>query len=132
MIAQIWKFQGPRHHSHRSSTECPCTICRALDADKTKNRGAITGGGPNSPLGTWGAVSVGQQRYITGIRFYKSAAKHRHAYRQFVNGLGTLLASATFTERALQAGAGNFSNPVSVTANTVYVASYHTNCGHFQ
>ena len=45
---------------------------------------------------------------------------------------GTKLATATFTN---ETGSGwqqvTFSTPVAIKANTVYVASYHTNTGHF-
>jgi hypothetical protein len=45
---------------------------------------------------------------------------------------GTLLASAIFTN---ETGSGwqqvNFSTPVAITANTVYVASYHTSVGRY-
>jgi hypothetical protein len=45
---------------------------------------------------------------------------------------GTLLATATFTgETASGWQQVNFATPVSITANTVYVASYHANNGHY-
>lgn len=45
---------------------------------------------------------------------------------------GTLLASATFTnETASGWQQVNFATPIAITANTVYVASYHTNVGEY-
>ncbi len=45
---------------------------------------------------------------------------------------GALLASATFTnETASGWQQVNFSTPVSITAGTTYVASYHTNTGNY-
>ena len=45
---------------------------------------------------------------------------------------GTLLATATFTgETASGWQQVNFATPVAITANTTYVASYHTNVGHY-
>ena len=45
---------------------------------------------------------------------------------------GTLLASATFTGESTSGWQEvNFTTPVAITANTVYVASYHTNTGHY-
>ena len=45
---------------------------------------------------------------------------------------GALLASAPVTG---ESGSGwqqvNFTTPVAITANTVYVASYHINTGHY-
>ena len=48
------------------------------------------------------------------------------------NATGTRLATATFAgETASGWQQVNFSTPVAVVANTVYVASYHTNVGHY-
>ena len=71
--------------------------------------------------------------FITGIRFYKSAAEYRHARRQALDSSsGTLLGSATFTnETASGWQQVIFGTPVAVTANTTYVASYHTPTGHY-
>src|SRR6185437_12367204 len=45
---------------------------------------------------------------------------------------GTLLATATFTnETASGWQQVNFPTPVSITAGSVYVASYHVNTGHY-
>ena len=62
---------------------------------------------------------------IPGVRFYKSAANTGHPRRQPVDRLdGTLLAQATFTsESASGWQSGDFSNPVTISAGTTYVAS---------
>ena len=70
--------------------------------------------------------------YVTGIRFYKATANTgTHVGRLWTN-TGTLLASATFTS---ESGSGwqqvNFANPVAISANTTYVASYSDPNGHF-
>ena len=45
---------------------------------------------------------------------------------------GTLLATATFTDETASGWQQvNFSTPVQITAGTIYVASYHTNVGHY-
>ena len=68
---------------------------------------------------------------ITGIRFYKSSANTGTHVGNLWSSSGTLLATATFSgETASGWQQVNFS-PVSIAANTVYVASYHTNVGHF-
>src|SRR5438477_4053595 len=70
--------------------------------------------------------------YITGIRFYKSAANTGAHIGNLWSSSGTLLASATFTaETASGWQHVNFSGPVAITANTAYVASYHTPIGHY-
>lgn len=69
---------------------------------------------------------------ITGVRFYKSAANTGPHVGNLWSTDGTNLASVTFAD---EPGSGwrqaNFSTPVAVTANTTYVASYHTPSGHF-
>ena len=70
--------------------------------------------------------------FITGIRFYKSAANTGVHTGSLWSASGQLLATATFTG---EGGSGwqqvLFSTPVAVTAGTTYVASYHTNTGHY-
>jgi len=69
---------------------------------------------------------------ITGIRFYKSAANSGTHMGRLWSHTGALLASVTFTgETASGWQQANFSAPVAITANTVYVASYGLTIGHF-
>jgi hypothetical protein len=70
--------------------------------------------------------------YILGIRFYKSAANTgTHIGDLWTNG-GTKIGTATFTnETASGWQEVSFSAPVAITADTIYVASYHTNVGHY-
>jgi hypothetical protein len=69
---------------------------------------------------------------ISGIRFYKSSTNTGTHVGSLWSSSGQLLAQATFTN---ETGSGwqqvKFSTPVAITANTVYVASYHTNVGHY-
>jgi hypothetical protein len=69
---------------------------------------------------------------ITGIRFYKASTNTGTHVGNLWSSTGALLASATFTgETASGWQQVNFSSPVNITAGTVYVASYHTNVGHY-
>jgi hypothetical protein len=69
---------------------------------------------------------------ITGIRFYKSSANTGTHVGRLWGSTGALLASVTFTgETASGWQQANFSTPVAITANTVYVASYGMTIGHF-
>jgi len=70
--------------------------------------------------------------YITGIRFYKGDLNTgTHIGNLWTSG-GALLASATFVnETASGWQTVNFANPVAITANTTYVASYHTDVGFY-
>ena len=98
----------------------------------------------SSAIPTYTAVSDGQaieigvrfrsnvDGYITGIRFYKGSANTGTHVGNLWSTTGTLLASATFaseTESGWQEVL--FSSPVPITANTTYVASYHSASGYF-
>ena len=70
--------------------------------------------------------------YITGVRFFKSAANTGTHVGHLWTSSGTLLASATFTgESASGWQQVNFASPVAVTAGTVYEASYFAPNGHY-
>ncbi|WP_374188725.1 DUF4082 domain-containing protein [Sinorhizobium sojae] len=65
---------------------------------------------------------------ITGLRYYKSAQETGTHTGSLWTSTGTLLASATFTnETASGWQTVIFSQPVSISAGTTYVASYHSN-----
>ncbi len=69
---------------------------------------------------------------ITGIRFYKGATNTGTHSGTLWRSNGQRLATATFSgETASGWQQVNFATPVAITANTVYVASYHTNVGHY-
>lgn len=70
--------------------------------------------------------------FITGIRFYKSAANTGVHIGNLWTLSGTNLAQATFSaETASGWQEVIFNNPVAVTTGTTYVASYHTNSGYY-
>jgi hypothetical protein len=70
--------------------------------------------------------------YITGIRFYKANSNTGTHTATLWTSTGQQLATATFTnETASGWQQVNFAQPVAITANTVYVASYHTNIGNY-
>ncbi|PYV11686.1 MAG: hypothetical protein DMG23_03555 [Acidobacteria bacterium] len=105
---------------------CPCTIWPSTAAPATVDAG------PYSPLELGVQFRADSNGYITGIRFYKSAANTGVHVGNLWSSSGALLASATFTgETASGWQQVNFSNPVAITANTLYVASYHTSVGDF-
>jgi WD40 repeat protein len=70
--------------------------------------------------------------YINGIRFYKSAQNTGTHVGTLWSSSGQQLGRATFSSESASGWQQvNFSNPVQITANTVYVASYHTNVGRY-
>jgi hypothetical protein len=71
------------------------------------------------------ATTAGQ---ITGFRFYKSPQNTGTHVAHLWSAQGTLLTSATFTnETASGWQQVNLSSPVTLTAATTYIVSYHTN-----
>ena len=69
---------------------------------------------------------------ITGIRFYKGTGNTGTHVGNLWTGTGTQLATATFTnETASGWQQVTFATPVSITAGTVYVASYLAPVGHY-
>jgi Domain of unknown function (DUF4082)/Bacterial Ig-like domain len=69
---------------------------------------------------------------ITGIKFYKGPQNTGTHVGTLWTSSGQQLAQATFTsETASGWQQVNFATPVPITANTVYVASYHTNVGKY-
>ena len=69
---------------------------------------------------------------IRGIRFYKASTNTGTHVGNLWSSTGTLLASAVLTEESASGWQQvEFATPVTINANTVYVASYHTNTGHY-
>ena len=89
--------------------------------------------GPDSP------VELGVKFYsevggvIKGIRFYKSSLNSGPHVGNLWSSTGTLLASARFTPNEAPLGwqQANFATPVPIDSFTIYVASYHSNSGHY-
>ncbi|WP_326829770.1 DUF4082 domain-containing protein [Streptosporangium sp. NBC_01810] len=64
---------------------------------------------------------------IRGIRFYKGPANTGTHIGNLWSSSGQLLASATFTDETASGWQQvNFATPITVTADTSYIASYHT------
>src|SRR5215467_14051400 len=105
---------------------CPCT---AWSSSTTPGTASV-----NDPNGVELGVKfrVDLNGFITGIRFYKGPTNTgTHVGNLWTTG-GQPLATATFAnETATGWQQVNFPNPVAVTANTVYVASYYTLTGNY-
>jgi hypothetical protein len=69
---------------------------------------------------------------ITGIRFYKGAGNNGTHTGSLWSSTGTLLATGTFVNETARGWQQlTFANPVGISANTTYIASYHTDTGSF-
>jgi Domain of unknown function (DUF4082)/Bacterial Ig-like domain/Bacterial Ig domain len=109
-----------------TATACPCTI---FPASATPTTASV-----NDPSSVELGVKfrTATNGTITGVRFYKGAANTGTHVASLWTATGTLLATATFTaESATGWQQVNFATPVSVTANTIYVVSYHTTTGNY-
>lgn len=88
--------------------------------------------GPDRPAELGVKFKSDVSGYISGIRFYKASANIGTHVGNLWSSSGTLLASATFTSETESGWQQvNFAKPAEIAANTVYVASYHTNVGHY-
>jgi hypothetical protein len=108
-----------------SNGACPCTIFSGSSAPN------------NTSNNDTNAVELGVKfradnaGFIAGVRFYKFANNGGTHVGSLWTSNGSLLATATFTgESASGWQQVNFNPPVAVSANTTYVASYHTS-GHY-
>jgi hypothetical protein len=89
-------------------------------------------GGPDSSVELGVKFRSDVAGTITGIRFYKAGTNTGTHVGSLWSNTGTKLASATFSNETTSGWQQvNFSSPVSITANTVYVASYHCSTGHY-
>jgi len=69
---------------------------------------------------------------ITGVRFYKAAQNTGVHTGSLWSASGQLLDTGTFSNESASGWQTlTFASPVQIQANTVYVASYHTNTGYY-
>jgi hypothetical protein len=105
---------------------CPCTIWGSSAVP------TVADNGPDSPVELGVKFTSSSAGTISGIRFYKSSANTGTHVGNLWSSTGTLLATATFSnETASGWQTVTFSSPVTITANTTYVASYHSTIGHY-
>ena len=92
----------------------------------------LVDGGADGPVELGVKFRADAAGSITGIRFYKASANTGTHVANLWASTGTLLATATFTgETASGWQQVNFTAPVAINANTIYVASYHPSGGHY-
>ena len=108
------------------TSNCPCTVWSP----------ATTPGTVDSGDGT--AVEIGMKfrsdaaGFITGVRFYKSAANTGTHVGHLWTSAGALLGTVTFTgETASGWQQVNFPTGIAITANTTYIVSYSAPVGHY-
>ena len=106
--------------------DCPCTLF-----EPSTTPGTASSADPNAlELGVRFRSSV--SGYVTGVRFYKGSLNTGSHVGNLWTADGALLASATFTnETASGWQQVDFATPVAISADTVYVASYHAPNGGY-
>ena len=106
--------------------DCPCQLWSSSTLP------SIVDSGDGNPIEAGVKFQADYNGDITGIRFYKAAANTGTHVGHLWTASGTLLATVTFTnETASGWQQATFSSPVTITANTVYVASYFAPVGHY-
>jgi len=89
-------------------------------------------GGPDSSVELGVKFRTDVSGRIRGIRFYKHSLNTGSHIGNLWTAQGVLLASATFSNETSSGWQEVlFSSPISISPNTVYVASYHCNNGHY-
>ena len=92
----------------------------------------VADGGADSPVELGLKFRSDVAGTITGIRFYKASTNTGSHVANLWSSSGTKLATATFMgETASGWQQVNFATPVSILKDTIYVASYHANNGHY-
>jgi hypothetical protein len=114
---------GPRE----CQTASPCTI---WGDNETPSNSTVNNDGQPIEVGV--KFRSDTDGFITGLRFYKGAQNTGTHVGHLWTGTGQQLAEATFTaETASGWQKVTFDEPVAVTANTTYVASYHSGSGFY-
>jgi hypothetical protein len=106
--------------------QCPCSIWQngtptgAIDAsDTTANNLGVK-------------FQASKSGKIIGVRFYKESDNTGTHTGTLWSATGTQLATGTFSNETASGWQElDFTSPVAITAGTTYVASYHTNTGHY-
>jgi hypothetical protein len=118
---------GPGTTVSIAQGECPCTSLWRPTAVPTVPSAAD---GNAVELGVLFNSDI--DGFITGIRFYKGATNTGTHVGSLWTESGVRLANAEFTGETNSGWQQvSFSTPVAIAANTVYVASYHTNVGSY-
>ncbi len=93
---------------------------------------AVADSGDPAPVEVGLKFTPSQNGYISGVRFYKSAANTGTHKGSLWNASGTRLATVTFTnETASGWQTATFASFVAVTAGTTYIVSYGATNGHY-
>ena len=109
-----------------ANSNCPCSLWIPSQGPS---------GAPQddpSPVELGTAFTSDINGFITGIRFFKSSLDAGPHTGTLWTASGTKLATASFTnESASGWQQASLNSPVAISANSVYVVSYHTDSGNY-
>ncbi|MFL6449643.1 MAG: N,N-dimethylformamidase beta subunit family domain-containing protein [Bryobacteraceae bacterium] len=105
-----------------------CTSCTLWPSSSVPG---IPDDGPDKAVELGVKFKADKDGTIIGIRFYKANTNTGTHVAHLWTGTGTKLVTATFSGESASGWQQVNFTPVSIKANTVYVASYHTTVGHY-
>jgi hypothetical protein len=121
MAPYSWSFT-----TAATASGCPCTIWPDSATP------AVAAVSDNSAVELGVRFRTSTAGFVTGLRYYKSASNTGTHVGSLWTNTGTRLSSVTFTG---ETGSGwqtaQLPTPVQVTANTTYLAAYHTDTGFY-
>ncbi|HEV8638763.1 MAG TPA: DUF4082 domain-containing protein [Chloroflexota bacterium] len=119
-------LSSPSAQAQVAGASCPCSIWTDATTPAVPSENDLQ------------AVEVGVKLrsdvdgYIHGLRFYKGSASTGSHLGNLWTATGALLASAAFTAETPSGWQQvTFAAPVPITANTTYIASYHSTGGDY-
>jgi hypothetical protein len=118
--------------SSRSQVNFAAQVCTCVSIWSSSSVPAVVDSGDSSALEVGVKFRSDIPGTIVGLRFYKANANTGTHTGHLWTSTGTLLGSATFTsETASGWQQVTFASPISILANTTYVASYAAPSGHY-
>ena len=109
--------------------QCPCTI---FDPNNAADKPSAANAVQDRPLEIGVRFKAAEDGYITSLRFYKQANNVGAHVGHLWGPAGQLLASVPYTSETASGWQNvDLPNPVAITKDTVYTASYFSPGGYF-
>lgn len=142
-----WSYSGPLRAYGATAIQVRATD-DSLNTSAPASPAGLSVTGPNTVFGDWlpstpdsgdgSATTLGMafvpsaDGFVSGVRFYKSAANTGAHTGTLYTSTGTVLATGTFTnETASGWQTLTFTAPAAVTGGTQYVVAYYAPVGHY-
>ncbi|MGV8849609.1 MAG: DUF4082 domain-containing protein [Propionibacteriaceae bacterium] len=142
-----WSYSGPLRAYGATAIQVRATD-DSLNTSAPASPAGLAVAGPNTVFGDWlpstpdsgdgSATTLGMafvpsaDGFVSGVRFYKSAANTGSHTGTLYSSTGTVLATGTFTNETASGWQSlTFTAPVAVTAGTQYVIAYYAPVGRY-